>query len=206
MRHEGIWHIVAPGPSLDWNAWEITEDPVCCINMALWGAHQCDYWVCCDRPNSIHDKCKYDAKRLKPKVVTKQKRFPFYEEKFGLECLNGYKITDGHWVHEVKKTHLTFSMILAIAWACIHGATALHFTGVDMQGRGYFKSNPKEKHLKGDKPKDLEPHERRWAKRWRSHEGIPVRNILREAKRRGIGLVGLPSHVVSQLAEEGVGK
>lgn len=125
--------IALPGPSLDFD--NIDEEiTVVCVNLALYWAPRCDFWVAMDRPKDIHYKCEAAYEETMPLIVTYGDGASWREFSKGKEIL--CVAVEPEWLMRAFGRPDN-SMLLALCFLVQNGVTNIELRGCDQKGVGY---------------------------------------------------------------------
>ena len=187
--------LACPGPSLHPD--DIPVDlPVAAINAALKGIPRCDYWICYDTPNHIHECAREAFLELRPTIVTNLER-----AKGWFKWLKDLKVSRGewpsieiadegpHWLKTAIKSGPRYSSTMAVSWAVRRRFSHVYFVGCDLGGFGYHDKVATSK-IRGMK----EGIEARWNKRWQAERKL-MRSCRDVCLERGIRLENLPDNL-----------
>jgi len=186
-----VWHIACPGPSLDFERIPDDGNPLICVNAALKAAPRCDFWVCWDSPNKIHEQAFPRARELQPILVcgtygardnwvTVMRESCLWPWATWLDMVVNPKPWGPPWYMEATKGP-AFSTFSAMGWALKRGATDLRLYGADMSGMGYYDDRV-------TRLKAAQKPNARWGKRWKA-ESQMYEGARREGLRRKVRIV-----------------
>lgn len=176
--------IALPGPSLDFN--DISDDTtVVCVNLALYWAPRCDFWVAMDRPKDIHHKCEAAYEEIMPLIVTygngaSWKEFSHHRGE--VLCV----AVEPEWLMKAFGRPDS-SMLLALCFLVQNGITNIELRGCDQVGVGY-------KLLEGHL--DIHKGEQVWKDRWEDERARLV-NAIEACEEHNINIAWLSKTDIS---------
>ena len=168
--------IALPGPSLDFG--DIPDDvPIICVNLALYWAPRCDFWVSVEQPNEIHLRCEGAFADTLPMVITTEANSTSvrWQELVQSRTDICYAPFEPKWL-EAAHGVANNSKLLAICFAIQNGIKDIELRGNGMSGTGY-KLLPCEDMI------EIPNAEKRWY-----HEKIKLLDMAEACEDNGIGL------------------
>lgn len=166
--------IALPGPSLDFNDID-DEIPVICVNLALYWAPRCDFWVAVDQPKDIHYRCEGAYQETTPILVT------YGDGALWRDFTDPYEILctafEPQWLRESFGPSDS-SLLLALCFAVQNGIDDIELRGCDQNGVGY-------RTLPTDAQVDILHNEEAWEKRWEVERARLISTVA-ECDRQGI--------------------
>lgn len=164
--------------------------------MALKGLTRCDWWICYDTPNHIHDHAREAFLKLRPTIVTNKERVKGWEKwlkNLGIPHFEWPAIEiadDGPtWLRVAIKSGPRYSSTMAISWAVRRRFSHVYFVGCDLGGFGYHDACATDSIRSAAKGREA-----KWIKRWAGERSLMTRS--RDAcEKNGVKLMNLPPGV-----------
>ena len=170
--------IALPGPSLDFA--DIADDiPIICVNLALYWAPRCDFWVCVENPNPIHFKCEGAYAETLPLVITTAENRDSIRWQEFIQTrgdISSCKF-EPKWLEDAHGVALN-SKLMAICFAIQNGIIDIELRGCDMDGTGY-KALPEGEELA------IKGTEKEWGRRW-EYERVQLSNMAEACEDNGV--------------------